>query len=139
MLDAATSCERSNYLVIREKMLRYMVFQLDQFAARRPRHRICGCGESGSGGLGGRTGGGDRCASGCHHCPTWNYLTVSYLFTKLLYVTNVSAQLVALERFLDMRDGYNLFGIRTASRLLNGERWLNSSSFPLVCTSSSCS
>ena len=101
-------------------MLRYMIFQLDQFAVRRPRERRC-CGSMAN------------CPAFCKHCPTWSYLTVSYLLSKVLYIVNVIAQLYALERFLGMRDSYNMFGIRTASRLLNGERWLNSSSFPLVC------
>ena len=59
-----------------------------------------------------------------------NYLTVLYLFTKVLFVGVVLGQLFVLNRFLGFN--YNTYGIDVVRALVNGEDWMASPRFPRV-------
>ncbi|KRX45723.1 Innexin-10, partial [Trichinella murrelli] len=59
------------------------------------------------------------------------YVTSVYLLIKLLYVLNVAAQLLMLNRFLNT-DTYQWYGFEALADVLNGTTWENSGFFPRV-------
>ena len=59
-----------------------------------------------------------------------NYLIGLYLFTKVLFIINVTGQLFALNSFLGMN--YNAYGIDVVGELLRGADWTESDRFPRV-------
>lgn len=58
------------------------------------------------------------------------FLTVLYLFTKLLYIANVALQFVILNAFLGPQ--YTFWGAGILSDLWNGREWNESGHFPRV-------
>ncbi|KRX93554.1 Innexin-10 [Trichinella pseudospiralis] len=59
------------------------------------------------------------------------YVTSVYLLVKLLYVLNVAAQLLMLNRFL-YTDTYHWYGFEALADVLNGTTWEKSGFFPRV-------
>ncbi|KRZ08079.1 Innexin-10 [Trichinella zimbabwensis] len=59
------------------------------------------------------------------------YVTSVYLLVKLLYVLNVAAQLLMLNRFL-YTDTYQWYGFEALADVLNGTTWEKSGFFPRV-------
>ena len=59
-----------------------------------------------------------------------NYLVGLYLFTKVLFIINVTCQLFALNSFLGMN--YNMYGFDVVGELLRGDDWTESDRFPRV-------
>ena len=59
-----------------------------------------------------------------------NYLTVLYLFIKLLYVANCVGQLFLLNVFLGTQ--YHMFGVYILMSLVQGHDWKSSTRFPRV-------
>jgi len=59
-----------------------------------------------------------------------NYLTVLYLFTKVIFIINVLAQLFLLNHFLGQQ--FHLYGIDVLSDLIRGADWRQSDRFPRV-------
>ncbi|KHN74783.1 Innexin-3 [Toxocara canis] len=59
-----------------------------------------------------------------------SYVSVLYIFVKLLYVLNIFTQFVILNNFLGT--DYNLWGFQTLRDLWEGREWLDSGVFPRV-------
>ncbi|CAD5229285.1 unnamed protein product [Bursaphelenchus okinawaensis] len=58
------------------------------------------------------------------------YLSVLYLFTKLLYVVNIVAQLLMLNQFLG--PSYTFWGYGVLTDVMSGREWSESGHFPRV-------
>lgn len=67
------------------------------------------------------------CALGRH---SGNYLAVTYVFVKLLYIANAIGQLFLLNLF--MGRGFSLIGIETIQRWLNGQDMAAVERFPRI-------
>ena len=111
VLEAGVVCQRASYVEIRTKTVRYMVNQIDRYLlAQRDYHRGCCYGI--------------RRAS-AKHCfliggkRQGNYLTVSYLLVKLVYLLNAVGQLFLLDLFLGI--DYHVYGVRVVARVLRGD------------------
>ena len=59
-----------------------------------------------------------------------NYLVILYLFSKILYIGNVFAQLFVLNAVL--KTSYNLFGIESIEKILENRPFVNDTVFPKV-------
>lgn len=59
-----------------------------------------------------------------------SYVSMLYLFTKLLYLVNVFGQFLLLNSFIGR--GYNLWGWNALSSLWTGHEWTDSPVFPRV-------
>ncbi|CAF1260925.1 unnamed protein product [Rotaria sp. Silwood1] len=59
-----------------------------------------------------------------------NYLAVTYVFVKLLYIANAIGQLFLLNIF--MGNGFNLFGIEIIKRWINGQDIASETRFPRI-------
>ena len=122
LMDAAVVCQRGSYAEIREKTIRYIVNQIDRYLlAQRDFQRGC-CTEV-------KQIMARYCfmVGGKRH---GNYLMVTYLFVKVLYLCNAVGQLFLLDYFLGIE--YHMYGIHVAARLLKGEDWTVSERFPRV-------
>ena len=122
LIDAATTCQRASYTEIRARTIRYIVVQMDRYLmAQRDYSKGC-------------------CVRIRHVTSKYcfliggkrhgNYLTVSYLVVKLLYLFNAVGQLFLLDKFLGI--DYHWYGIQVISQLVRGEDWTVSERFPRV-------
>ncbi|KHN71734.1 Innexin-10 [Toxocara canis] len=59
------------------------------------------------------------------------YLTLLYIFIKILYLLNVVGQMFLMNRFLQT-DDYSLYGVEVLKDLLSGRPWTESGNFPRV-------
>ncbi len=59
-----------------------------------------------------------------------NYLTLTYLFIKVLYITNVVAQIFVLNGFIGR--GYHLYGFDVLKSVIQDQDWRDSPRFPRV-------
>ncbi len=59
-----------------------------------------------------------------------NYLTLAYLFIKVLFIANVLGQLFIMDSFLGT--DFHFYGIDVISSLFNGSDWRDSPRFPRV-------
>ena len=127
VMEAAIAGQRTSYSDIRDKTTRYMVHMLDKYLrSRRNRKRPTCCSSLRQ-----------RCANHC--CLFYgkiygNYLSIAYLFVKLLYILNAVGQLCLLDVFLG--DGFVVYGYHVIRKFLFSEDWLESPRFPRVtmCT-----
>ena len=122
LMDSARTCKRASYNEIREKTIRYMVNQIDRYLLTQRDFRKGCCVRIKQ--LVAR-----YCflVGGKRH---GNYLTVTYLFIKLLYAANAVGQLFILDMFLGIE--YHMYGIYVMMRLMRGEDWTTSDRFPRV-------
>lgn len=121
-LDAALAGQRTNYADIREKTTRYMVHNIDRYLALRT------------------TRGSHfharvkyQVAKNC--CFIWgafygSYLSVCYIFTKLLFIANSIGQLYLLDVFLG--HNFHFYGVEVLQKLYAGDDWALSYRFPRV-------
>jgi hypothetical protein len=122
VIDAAIAGQRTSYSDMRDKATRYVVFQIDRYlSARLDKRRGCwaACKQF--------------LAKYC--CLVYgkfygNYLTISYLMCKTLYLINAIGQLMLLDFFLDT--DFHLYGIDVMLRLVTGRDWTKSERFPRV-------
>ncbi|KAK2154474.1 hypothetical protein LSH36_268g02028 [Paralvinella palmiformis] len=120
VMDAAIAGQRTTYADIRDKTIRYMVLQIDRYLITR---------------LGERNGCWARVK---YHAAKYccliygkfygNFLIVSYMMIKLLYLVNAIGQLYLLDLFLGVN--FHFFGIEVLHKLLKGEDWSYSERFP---------
>lgn len=57
-------------------------------------------------------------------------LCAYYFVVKFLYLANAVLQIIIMEKFLDMKGDYRLFGIKILEDLFNGRRWQETLVFP---------
>jgi len=122
MMDAAIAGQRTNYADIREKTIRYVVYQIDRYLALRT-NRGRGYFERLSFRL---------LRLFCFPCGRfYGYFLIScYMMSKLLYLLNAIGQLFLLDYFL--KTEYHLYGIEVLQKLYHGKEWVATSRFPRV-------
>lgn len=59
-----------------------------------------------------------------------SFLLIMYIIVKLVYLTNVTSQLVLINKFLGT--DYHMYGFRVLSKMIHGESWSTSDRFPRV-------
>ena len=121
IMDAAHACSRASYIKIREEAIRYVVKHMDRYLLAQRDYR---------------TG---RCIQLKHFLAKMccliggrlygNYLTTSYMFVKLLYLTNCVGQLFLLDIFVG---DYYMYGIQVVHKFIQGEDWSISDRFPRI-------
>ena len=116
-IDAAAAGQRTPYLDNQEKTLRYMVHQLDRYLTTRANLRN-------------DLNTHNRVANALARLQIGSYLTIGYLFVKLLYVANAVGQLYLLDAFLGT--DFHFYGIDVVRRLVSGDDWAASGRFPRV-------
>lgn len=124
IIEASQACQRAIYNETRDKTVRYMVSQIDGYLMSHKSHKK-DCWTRLKQGF----------AKYCCLCCgkfSGNYLTCTYLITKLVYIVNSVGQLFVLDIFLGMRRDYHLYGIFVIARLIRGEDWTSSERFPRV-------
>ena len=123
IVDAAVTCQRSATMAEnRDQTIRYMVNHLDGYlGANRP--ELTGFWSRIKKTLA------KRCFFICGKVYG-NYLTMIYLFVKMLYITNAIGQLFLLNLFLGT--DYHMFGITVVGALLSGQDWRPTARFPRV-------
>lgn len=122
LMDAASTCQKATYAEIRDKTLRYVVNSVEKYLLvqreygdgcgvrlKRAASRYCFV-------IGGKRHG--------------NYLMVSYLIIKSLYLANIIGQLFLLDQFLGI--DYHMYGAHIVSRLIRGVDWTASDRFPRI-------
>ena len=72
----------------------------------------------------------NRVANAYARLQIGSYLTIGYLFVKLLYVANAVGQLYLLDAFLGT--DFHFYGIDVLRRLVSGDDWAASERFPRV-------
>jgi hypothetical protein len=60
-----------------------------------------------------------------------SYVTGLYLATKIMYVCNIMANLMLVNKFLET-DDYSIYGFGVLRDLLFGRSWMDSGNFPRV-------
>ncbi|KAK2150450.1 hypothetical protein LSH36_404g00013 [Paralvinella palmiformis] len=111
--DAAIECQRKADFDSRDKTLRYMVKHMGRFLVElSSEHELA-----------------SRLKS-CWYAVYGNYLVITYLVIKLVYITNVIGQLFMLNAFLDTN--FNMYGIEILQKMAMGEEWTSSERFPRV-------
>lgn len=123
LLDSAEVCQKASYAEIRHKTIRYIVNQIDRYLLMQ-RDYSAGCCMTFNQTL-------------AKHCFLFggkrhgNYLMVTYLIIKLLYLANAVGQLFLLDHFLGMHD-FHMYGAQVVARVMQGEDWTVSERFPRV-------
>ena len=124
-MEAANTFSRTEKEESRDKTLRLITNQMDRFLNNRSQLKT-GCSLAFQ-----------KCLSStlCCFCGKkfGNYLLILYLFTKMLYIANVFAQLFVLNSVLSTN--YNIYGAEALHKFLNVEEpnvFLNHSVFPKV-------
>ena len=122
VVDAAIAGQRTSYADMRDKATRYVVYQIDRYLSARLDKRR-GCWPSFK----------QFMAKYC--CLVYgkfygNFLTISYLLCKTLYLVNAVGQLMLLDLFLDT--DFHLYGVDVVLRLVKGVDWTRSERFPRV-------
>lgn len=59
-----------------------------------------------------------------------NYLVLTYLIVKLVYMGNVVGQIVMMNKFLGT--DYHMYGFRVLQQMVRGESWSTSDRFPRI-------
>ena len=110
LMDAAIVCQRASYVEIRDKTSKYMVNQIDRYLLSQREYRRGCCHQA-------RRNAAKYCflVGGKRH---GNYLTVTYLIVKILYLVNAIGQLFLLDQFLGI--DYHVYGVQVIARLLQG-------------------
>ena len=124
VVEAGQSVQKAIYPETRDKTIRYMVLQIDAYLLRQHKMRRSVCG---------------RCRQiMAHYCLfccgkfQGNYLTCTYIFIKLLYILNATAQILLLDVFLGFNSQFHFYGITVLVRLIEGYDWSVSQRFPRV-------
>lgn len=124
IIEAAQSVQKAIYVETKEKTLRYMVLQIDSYLMRQHKSKKGACGRVMQ----------TLAQYCCLFCGRFygNYLTATYLLTKVLYIINSIAQLFLLDIFLGFRNNYHMYGIQVLMHLFTGHDWSSSERFPRV-------
>ena len=122
LLDAASVCHKAAYSEIKDRTVRYLVNQIDRYLMSQRDYRQNCC-------IRLKQVVARYCflVGGKRH---GNFLTVAYIFIKLLYAVNALGQLFLLDMFLGIE--FHLYGIYVMARLFRGEDWSASERFPRV-------
>ena len=121
-MDVAVAGERTSYNDMREKTVRYIVFQMDRYLrSRTPKPRDLASKI--------KMAAAKYCCLVCTQMKG-SYMVTIYLFCKILYLANAVGQLFLLDMFLGKE--FHFYGIDVIYRLIHGRDWLSSERFPRV-------
>ena len=113
LTDAAIECQRKTEPEARKKILTYMSNHMTRFLRELWRLRMM-----------------ESSFQVIWHAFYGNYLTVMYIFVKVLYIANVIGQFLLLNSFLGT--SYGWYGYEVLVNLIAGRPWTTSDRFPRV-------
>ena len=124
VVEGAMTCKKTLDTETRQKIIRYIVFQVDNYLMSSRSYKKGCCIDL-------KRVLAQYC---CIVCGKFygNYLTCSYLCIKLLYISNSIMQLMMLDYFLGYKKTYYFYGIHILLNMLKGEDWDSSDRFPRV-------
>jgi hypothetical protein len=122
IIESAEKFETMENAEKRQETIKYMTKQMDRYLKSQKEYKT-GCTLSLKHCL-------SRTCCMCCGRRHGNYLSVLYLFCKILFIANVIGQLFALNAFLG--HDFNMYGIDVIRAVANGEDWTQSPRFPRV-------